>query len=417
MAKSNVARRQGDDFQARLFWLKAASLLDPHSPIVRVAYETGPKGFDDIFIEFDPQHAPRDHEGKAIYRKHVQCKWHTTAGSFGYRDLVDPEFINAERFSLLQRAHQAQTQYAAEGIGYQFELLTNWRLLADDPLQELVRKESDALDLKRLFEDTADYSRMGKVRKLWREHLGLDHTSLSVVARVLAIAETTESLASQRERLDERFAFVGMKRIPPTDPAFLYDDLIVKLLAQGRNEFDRETFKDMVRQENLLDLSKKVDPTPTIGIRSFMHPIDSLEERCQGILDLVPYFDGRYIRQNADWQNKIFPELQSFLSQAARANDHLPLIVDAHVSIAFAVGAFLNVKSGKRIQFEQRTNGRQFWSMDDAPVDLAWSKIVFEEENIAAGGDEIALAISLIHDVSPAGIVNIRSLTIHSTWP
>jgi hypothetical protein len=258
---------------------------------------------------------------------------------------------------------------------------------------------------------------MGKVRKLWREHLGLDHTSLSVVARVLAIAETTESLASQRERLDERFAFVGMKRIPPTDPAFLYDDLIVKLLAQGRNEFDRETFKDMVRQENLLDLSKKVDPTPTIGIRSFMHPIDSLEERCQGILDLVPYFDGRYIRQNADWQNKIFPELQSFLSQAARANDHLPLIVDAHVSIAFAVGAFLNVKSGKRIQFEQRTNGRQFWSMDDAPVDLAWSKIVFEEENIAAGGDEIALAISLIHDVSPAGIVNIRSLTIHSTWP
>ena len=186
MAKANVARRQGDDFQARLFWLKAASLLDPDSPIVHVAYETGPKGFDDIFIEFDPQKAPRDHEGKPIYRKHLQCKWHTTAGSFGYQDLIDSAFINAETFSLLQRAHNAQTQYAADGVGYQFTLVTNWRLTPDDPLQQLVRKESDALDLTSLFDGTTDRSRMGQVRKLWREHLGLDHAGLALVARVLA---------------------------------------------------------------------------------------------------------------------------------------------------------------------------------------------------------------------------------------
>ena len=41
MARSIVARRHGDDFQARLFWLHAASLLDPHSPVIKVAYETG----------------------------------------------------------------------------------------------------------------------------------------------------------------------------------------------------------------------------------------------------------------------------------------------------------------------------------------------------------------------------------------
>ena len=82
MARANVARRHGDDFQARLFWLKAASLLDPNSPVVKVAYETGPKSFDDIMVEYDPNAAPPDHEGKPIYRRYIQCKWHTTAGTF-----------------------------------------------------------------------------------------------------------------------------------------------------------------------------------------------------------------------------------------------------------------------------------------------------------------------------------------------
>ena len=125
MATANVARRHGDDFQARLFWLKAASLLDPQSPIISVGYERGPKGFDDIHVEFDPDRARRDHEGKPIYKEHIQCKWHTTAGSFGYADLINPDFINANRFSLLQRAHDAQKNHALDGLGCQFKLLTN----------------------------------------------------------------------------------------------------------------------------------------------------------------------------------------------------------------------------------------------------------------------------------------------------
>ena len=74
---------------------------------------------------------------------------------------------------------------------------------------------------------------MGKVRKLWREHLGIDHAGLELVTRTLAIAEAPESLGSLRERLDERFAAVGMRRVPAGETAFLYDDLIVKLSGQG----------------------------------------------------------------------------------------------------------------------------------------------------------------------------------------
>jgi hypothetical protein len=399
MARANVARRHGDDFQARLFWLKAASLLDPHSPVVKVAYETGPKSFDDIMVEYDPQSAPPDHEGKPIYRRHIQCKWHTTAGAFGYQDLIDPAFINAERLSLLEKAHQAQTHHAPNGDGCRFELVTNWRLKPDDPLLELVRKESDALDLGRLF-NGGPRSRTGKVRELWCKHLGLDDASLKPVARTLAIAETPESLSSLRERLDEKFAAVGMRRVPAGETSFFYDDLAPKLLGQGRIEFDRESFRNMAKRERLLDSSNKSTSALTIGVRSFMHPIDALEERCARMLNLLPYFEDRYIRNEADWEERILPELHKFVLAAARSSEHLRLVLDAHVSLAFAVGTVVNVKSGKRTEIEQRTGGRRFWSMDDQAAGPDWPRFEFDEEIVNERGNEIALAVGLTHDVA-----------------
>jgi hypothetical protein len=243
---------------------------------------------------------------------------------------------------------------------------------------------------------------MGKVRKLWREHLDTDDTGLGLVARVLAIAETPESLTSLRERLDEKFSVVGLKRVPATESAFLYDDLIAKLLAQGRIEFDRQGFREMARSEGILETSIKPRAGSAVGIRSFIHPIDSLEDRCEQILNLVPFFDGRYIRNVTHWQDRVLPDLRAFLTKAARLTDDLHLIMDAHVSLAFLAGAVLNVKSGKHIEIEQRTGGRRFWSTDDQTVDADWPKFVFEEDVLDECLNDVAVAIGLTHDISGA---------------
>lgn len=400
MAQANVARRQGDDFQARIFWLNAASLLDPASPVIRVAYEFGPKAFDDILIEYDPVEAPRDHEGAPIRIEHVQCKWHTRAGTFGYRDLVDPAFINANQHSLLERVRQAQLTHTPAENGLRFELKTNWRIRSEDPLLDLIGKSSDAINIDRLFTGKTDRSRMGRVRKLWRTHLDVNDSTLRQIVRMFAIAETPESLMTLRQRLDERFAVVGLKRVSPSCSAFLYDDLIAKLLAQGCINFDQDSFREMAHREGILTNPVEVENVPSIGVRSFMHEIDRLENRCHRILDLVPYFDGRYIRIEADWERRISPKLRTFLLDAARSGDRLRLVLDTHVSLAFAAGVFLNIKSGKRIEIEQRTGGRRFWSTDDDEPDPTWSRFVFEDEIIPGGGDEIAVATSLTHDVS-----------------
>jgi hypothetical protein len=117
MTQAVVARKHGDDFQARLFWLHAALLLDPRGPVVRVGYEIGPKAFDDVLVEYDLARAPQDHHGQPVLRDHLQTKWHVKPGEFTYADLTDPAFTNATSQSFLQRARDAQVQHAPDGTG------------------------------------------------------------------------------------------------------------------------------------------------------------------------------------------------------------------------------------------------------------------------------------------------------------
>lgn len=87
---------------------------------------------------------------------------------------------------------------------------------------------------------------------------------------------------------------------------------------------------------------------------------------------------------------------------AARCGDRLRLVLDAHVSVAFAAGTVLSVKSGRAVEIEQRTAGRRFWSVNDEPRDGSWPDLVVEEEVVRSMGDEMAVAVGLTHDVSPA---------------
>ena len=117
MTEAVTVRRDGDTFQARMFWMRAARLLFPDSPIARVSFETGPKSFDDIWVDYAAGHGQLDQYGRPLGREHIQCKWHVTPGSYGYAALVDPEFINANARSLLQRAFDAHRAAGEEPRG------------------------------------------------------------------------------------------------------------------------------------------------------------------------------------------------------------------------------------------------------------------------------------------------------------
>lgn len=397
MTQAVTVRRDGDTFQARLFWWHAARLLDPESPIVRVGFETGPKSFDDIWVEYDPARSAADQYGDPLRREHIQCKWHVTPDSYGYAHLVDPEFINANARSLLQRAREAQVAYAPTGIGVRFKLLTNWRLDRADPLREMVGNRSGAVRLDRLYGSLTDNSKAGAVRKAWREHLAIDEDELKVLARTLAFGEATDTLDALRDQLDVLFAYVGLKRVPANRSAFPYDDAIFQWMAQGRVEFDRTGFRAICAREGLLGQAQ--GGPQVYGVKSFEHPIDRLEERCTRVLDLVPTFDERYIRSDGDWEAVIYPALRAFLLEAARDQSRLRLALDAHVTLAFAAGSVLNVKSGRHVELEQRTTARRIWAADDAPSDPAWPSWAIKVIEVDPARPDLAVGIGLTHDV------------------
>ncbi len=400
MTQAVAVRRDGDAFQARIFWRKAACLLDPASPVAMVGFESGPRGFDDVWIAYAPDRAPGDHEGKPILREHIQCKWHVSINDFGYADLIDPEWINANKFSLLQRARAAQVAHACDGVGARFKLLTNWRIGQTDPLRSYIHQKSKTLRLKDLFDGSTDRSAAGKVRKLWREHLGIDDQELMLLARTLSLDTDSTSLDDQRDNLDLLFENRGLRRIPVNESSFVYDDVVFQWLAQGRLEFDRQTFREACKREGLLAGGSRTHVV--FGVKSFEHAFDRLEDRCAIVLDLIRHFDDRAIRDQDAWATTLYPQLKSFLQTAAKDNQHLRLILDAHITLAFAAGSVLNIKSGRSVEIEQRTVHRNVWHSNDMPRDPSWPGWTFELETLNGNGGEMAVAVCLTHDVVQA---------------
>ena len=167
MADAVTAIWNGSNYQARLFWNNALNLLRPNCCVAEVTFEAdGPKAFDDVVVRYDP---PIPGSGPdRITADCQQIKWHVqTGGRFGYEDFVDPDFIGATAYSLLERLQNARKTAPPPA---RFTFLTTYRIKDGDPLALLVSGTDKSLLMEKFFDGTTDRSRMGKVRKLWREH-------------------------------------------------------------------------------------------------------------------------------------------------------------------------------------------------------------------------------------------------------
>lgn len=392
--------RDGHAFQARQFWLYAAKLLDPVSPVVRIGFESGPKAFDDLWVEYAPGRGPRSPRGHLVHRQHFQCKWHVTAGGYGYVDLTTPDFIGATSASLLERALAAHKVHTSEGHVARYSLVTNWHPEKDDPLRELVNNATGALRLKTLFGTATDKSRMGVVRKAWRDHLAINDDDLREFTASLGFIQWALPPELDREWINSAFQVAGLRAVNTHESTFPHEDLIFRWMSQERQEFDAKTLREACRDEGLLD-----DPKPhpmAFGIKSFEHAIDRLEDRCVRTLDLVPAFDERFIHDGNGWSQDLYPKLQAFLLTAAEEHTRLRLTLDTHATLAFAAGSILNVKSGRQVDLEQRSPVREIWSPDAPEADATWSVLDCVLLDLGRVGADIAVAVGLTHEIGKA---------------
>lgn len=393
MADAVMARWHGDNYQARVFWENAFNLLLPNSCVVEVTFEAnGPKAFDDVVVKYEPA-VPRGGPERVSAEYH-QVKWHVALdGRFGYADLIDPEFIGAKSVSLLERLKQAR-ETAPTSVRFAF--MTTYRVKDGDPLGTLISGTDRSLLVERLFDGTTDRSRMGKVRKLWREHLKLaSDEELKRVVTGLRILDGHRTLEDLRSEINVKARVVGLLACE-TASEFRYDELARALKVRQLNGLTRETFLKLCEEEGLMAaVAAPVDPFLPIAIRSFLGPAaDIVGAAPDDTLLLVDQFRERYLRDDRDWQIDIRPRVEAFLLAAVKRSAQLRLVLDAHASIAFLAGSVLDLKSGVDVELVQKGRvGSRAWRASDGTQSSGAAFTVTEHE--VGSGSEIALAISV----------------------
>jgi hypothetical protein len=394
LAEAVTARWHGDNYQSRVFWENALNLLDDTSCVVEVTFEAnGPKAFDDVIVRYDPPVARSGPD--RVHAEYHQIKWHTeTGGRFGYEDFVRPDFIGAQAVSLLQRLKEARAKVPA-GQGAHFSFLTTYRIKDGDPLAALVSGNDRTLMLEKLFDGTTDRSRMGQVRRLWRDHLSLaSDDELRAVLKGFRIIEGHRTLDELRSEINLKAQVVGVMAFSASDSDFRYDELARQLKIRQLNTLTRETLLRLCQDEGLMmPRGEAADPAPAFAIRSFLGPAaDVAGAAPENTLLLTDEFRQRYLQDGRDWQRDIRPHVEAFLRAAAKTAPRLRLILDAHASIAFLAGAVLDLKSAVTVQLVQKGRvGARVWKPDDGAAGAPFS---VARHDIGSGAG-IAVALSV----------------------
>ncbi|MCL8000428.1 SAVED domain-containing protein [Brucella sp. 21LCYQ03] len=396
MANAVVPRWHGDNYQSRFFWMHAASLRDPQRPdVVEVTFEAdGPKAFDDVVVRYDP-----GRPSMGAYRITVdyhQIKWHTDhSGRFGYKNLTEPEFINAKKFSILERLMQAKAKPDVTNTAA-FTLVTTDSFADGDQLGELVAHADGSIRIDRLFNSKTDSSRMGEVRKCWREHLGLSNDGeLKDVLAGFHIKPGHMSLEEMRGRVSERFRLVGLLG-EETASDFRYDGAAQNLLVRGINSLTRQAFNRLCIEENWLQ-PDLCTPRMNVALRSFargLTPADLLEAPSENTLSLIDRFDQRHLLAGFTW-TALKNEIVTFLEGVPERGKNLRLFIDAHSSLAFLAGSVLGFKSGVDLEIMQKGRGASLiWHAGDGRDGA--DPIIAEE--VVGDGRDIAISVAITRD-------------------
>jgi len=399
MARQIVARQQGDDYQARWFWLKACALLDDYSKVERVVYEDDVlKSFDDVAVYYRSGYT--NSQGMSLDADFYQVKFHVTSnGALTGKSFCDPAFIRANTVSLLQRIKNAHNCCCSTGIAHRMFLYTPWTVHPDDPLAE-VHSLSDGSIRWDKFATGSDRSKYGKLRKLWRDHLGFQ--SDDELRQLLANVHIKQGpmLHDLARNLNIRLESKGLKPIEENCLIHPYDELTRKMLANNINELTANSLIALCAREGLLVATPtSLGSSISLGIRSFLRWAEDLQNQTQSMICLSKYFEGRKIINREDWNSSIPDSLRNFFQQQIARGCSYRLHLDTHSSIAFFAGYLLPEKMGINIEVVQHSGGgTSYWNFKQRQgIDSESWEIVDEECH--CGKTEWALAIGLTHNI------------------
>ena len=156
-----------------------------------------------------------------------------------------------------------------------------------------------------------DREAMGRVRKLWREHLGLTEEELRVVgahAGLFGDRGIAGGFAGFRSICSFGLPACGVFRRMKAPSSMM------TLCFNGwRKAGWNSTGQDFVPPASARGIAGPGERAPIVyGVKSFEHATDRLEDRCTAVLDLVPAFDDRQIGRSWIGKRPSIPRSKNF---------------------------------------------------------------------------------------------------------
>lgn len=387
----------GDEYQACFFWIQICKLFDPCTNVCKVDYEANSiKSFDDVVVHYsEPQ---VDNNSSNFYTDYYQIKFHVTNnGSFKWNNLMEPSFINAKTFSILQRLYDAQKEYAPNGTESRFIIVSPWNIHPDDDLASYISNDKGEIRINKLFQG-GENSKAGKIRTAYKEHLNIkSNDELRIMLTSLRICFRYYSQGVLMELLNILLTQAGFEPIKNNSLINSYTSLIRKLKQLGNNEFSKNDIIKICQREGLYIGEKKLSGI-SIGIRSFSR---YAENETSNMISFLDYFNGRYIKNSNYWYSRIYPELSKYFSKIIKSGITYTLFLDTHTTIAFASGYYLDPKVGAKIRPVQKSlNGCTVWEYNNDQIhkekycDWAVDKIHVNDSNF-----DVVLALNITHHI------------------
>lgn len=138
-----------------------------------------------------------------------------------------------------------------------------------------------------------------------------------------------------------------------------------------------------------------------VGFRSFLRWAENLEDETDTMLDLLRWLDGRNVRSTELWDKEIYPALTAFLSKALKPTQQCDLHMHVHSSIAFAIGYYLDSKSGIDTAVIQSTrSGRDRWKSSPYPDAAKYPTWDISEETMPSDGTDVVIALCVTHNIT-----------------
>lgn len=354
----------------------------------------GVDAVDDVVVYYHPP--GRNDRGARVSADFYQLKFHVAQnGHVSSETVTDPEWTGTKD-PLLRRFADQWKWLRASHPDARLSLVTNWSWHPDDKLAPHLR---DGGALADDFFTAGPRSAVGVIRGRWEQVSGLSGADFLEFARRLRFSHTAVSQEDAELWLQDRCQLAGLQPVRAWEDHSRYDDLGQRLIESGRLEFTPEELRALCAEQGLFDDARAAAHASTLAVRSFTRFAHVPEGDGAVLIDLTDLFDGRAPRTSAVWNDDIPRRIDAAIPGIMQLKAPVQVALDAHLSVAWYLGAVLDPKCGIPVVLRQkiRNKGIDIWDVS-VPAQNPTAGWSFTEEMLG-DGRELAVAVSVTWSV------------------